>query len=131
LYETLEELNEEVRKLILYSLKISAEKKFENKQEDLTREYEEFRFNLRTDYELIAVQGYCENCKDTQNLALHYKDLTSRKVNCPSCNTKQMALEIWNPDCSIWHNSGFHNLILAWLGMLTDGADDAEDEATL
>jgi hypothetical protein len=93
LYETVEELDEEVKELVLYYMKLFAEGQYENKQQDSTRQYEEFRFNLRNDYERIAVQRYCENCKSKQNLALHYWDLISptdndgKRAKCPSCNS--------------------------------------------
>jgi hypothetical protein len=93
LYETVEKLDQKVQKLILYRLKISAEKRYENKQVDLTREYEEFRFRLRSDYKRVAVQGYCGKCKSMQNLALHYNELTSRRVKCPICKTNQILLD--------------------------------------
>ena len=44
LYETVEELDQDNKKLILYRIKMFAENKFENTQEDLTRKYEKFRF---------------------------------------------------------------------------------------
>ena len=96
LYETVEALDKEVKKLVLYNMKLFAERQYENKQQDSTRQYEQFRFDLRRDYERIAVQGYCENCKNKQNLALHYSDLISPtandgiRVKCPSCNCSLM-----------------------------------------
>jgi len=59
----------------IYRLKMIAEEHFENNQEDLTREYEEFRFESRNDYEHIAIQCYCENCEIKQNMKLRYLDL--------------------------------------------------------
>jgi hypothetical protein len=83
---------DEVKQLVLYNMKLFAERQYENKQLDSTRQYEKFRFSLRSDHERIAVQRYCENCKSKQNLALHYSDLIHPTDNdgirakCPSCN---------------------------------------------
>jgi hypothetical protein len=95
LYETIAELDLGTRQLILYEMKIFAENKFNIEQVDLTRQYERFRFERRNDYEHIALQGFCEKCKCTQNVQLHYSDLirygvtNGPKMNCPSCNTKE------------------------------------------
>ena len=72
-----------------------AEEDYENSQEDWTREYEEFRFESRNDYEHVAIQGYCENCKIKQNLKLHYLDLRrisindNKRVDCPVCKSNK------------------------------------------
>jgi hypothetical protein len=74
---------------------ITIENRFEDIQEELSRKYEDFRFKMRSNYEHIAVQGYCEKCKCQQNFALHYSELTkfSRtntdiRVNCDICKAK-------------------------------------------
>ena len=43
LYETMDELDEEVKQLVLYNMKLFAEGQYEIKQQDSTRQYEEFR----------------------------------------------------------------------------------------
>jgi hypothetical protein len=99
-HQAIEGLDQESQKLILYEIKIFAENKFERKlqeQTNLTRPYEEFRFKLRSDYERIAVEGYCEHCKGNQTVALHYLDLklspeNEKSVDCPNCNTKGSLL---------------------------------------
>jgi hypothetical protein len=94
-YETFEELDQDSKKLVLYKIKTSIENRFEDIQEQLSRKYEEFRFEMRNDCEQIAIQGYCVNCKCKQNFALHYSELAkfSRtnngiKVNCSICKAK-------------------------------------------
>jgi hypothetical protein len=84
---------------VLYKIKTSLENRFEDTQEELSRKYEDFRFKMRSNYEHIAVQGYCENCKCQQNFALHYSELTkfSRtdtdiRVNCDICKAKDSLL---------------------------------------
>ena len=98
LIETIEELEQKDQKLILNRLKMLAEEDYENSQEDLTREYEEFRFELRNNYEHVAIQGYCENCRIKQNVKPHYLDLkkisTSGdiRVGCPACKSSRSVL---------------------------------------
>jgi hypothetical protein len=96
-YEAIEGLNQENRKLILYEIKTLAEETFKRKLEEvthLTRPYEEFRFNLRGDYNRIAIEGYCEYCKSNRPVALNYLDLrrlsvaNEKRADCPNCNTK-------------------------------------------
>jgi hypothetical protein len=100
LYETLEGLDRGVKRLILYRLKMFAENKFENQLEYLTRDYEEFRIEISGDYERIAVQGYCENCRTRQNVAVHYSDLrkispqdsNDLRIDCSSCTTENSVI---------------------------------------
>lgn len=103
-YEAIEGLDQENRKLILYEIKILAEEiaeEFKRKLEEvthLTRPYEELRFNLRGDYNRIAIEGYCEYCKSNRPVALNYLDLrrlsvaNEKRANCPNCNTKRSLL---------------------------------------
>jgi hypothetical protein len=97
IYKTIEDLDEQVKKLFLYRMKIFAENSFERRLENLgteldSKEYEELRFNLRSKYEQIAFRSYCEICKSNQNLELHYSDLISPTARynitakCSNCN---------------------------------------------
>lgn len=94
LIETIEELEEKDQRLVLNRLKMIAEEHFENSQ-DLNREYEEFRFNSRNDYEHVAIQGYCEKCKVKRNVKLHYLDLRrisindNKRIDCLDCKSKK------------------------------------------
>lgn len=62
-HETIEELEPGVKELVLYQMKLSAERRFESKKRHLSRSYERERFNHRDDYENIVLEGDCENCK--------------------------------------------------------------------
>jgi hypothetical protein len=95
--KTINELDGQVKKLLLYRMKMFTENNFEIRLENIgteldSKEYEEFRFNLRQDYERIAIRSYCENCKSNRNIALHYSELISSAVDndiivaCPDCN---------------------------------------------
>jgi hypothetical protein len=95
LIETIQELEQKDQKLILNRLKMLAEEDYENSQEDWTREYEEFRFKSRNDYEHVAIQGYCENCNMKRNVKLRYLNLRrisindNKRVDCPACKSNK------------------------------------------
>ena len=99
IYETINELDGQVKRLFLYRMKMFTENNFENRLEGIgtdldSKEYEEFRFNLRADYERIAIRDYCENCKSKQNMELHYSDLVSPTARdyipatCSNCSSR-------------------------------------------
>jgi hypothetical protein len=98
-YETFKELDQDSKKLVLYKIKTSLENRFGDIQEVPSRKYEDFRFKMRSNYEHIAVQGYCKNCKCIQNFALHYSELakfsltkSGIRVNCDICKAKDSLL---------------------------------------
>jgi hypothetical protein len=99
-YETIQDLEPDVQKLMLYRTKMSLERRFENNQINPSKQYEEFRFKLRSDFDKIAIPGYCETCKCMQNIALPYLELTNIltsgnydiRIKYPVCNTKDSLL---------------------------------------
>jgi hypothetical protein len=101
-FETIEQLEPEIKKLMIYRLKLSLESEFENTQESLSREYEELRFELKGNHEKIAIHGYCLNCKRKENLAIHYSQYLKIinnsviGVQCPQCGLKE-SVTISNP----------------------------------
>jgi hypothetical protein len=105
-FETIEELNQEVQQLILYQMKLSAERRFEDSLVYNDREYEKLRFDSRDNYEIIVVEGVCEKCKRAATVKLPYKEYRKRfaevepndhiKLDCNMCNTKDcFALPIF------------------------------------
>jgi hypothetical protein len=88
-------LEPEIRKLGVYQLKLTAESRFENNQEGVSRQYEDLRFSLRGDYEKVALKGHCLNCKREGNLGLHYSEYikiitgNARGARCPHCKGKE------------------------------------------
>ena len=96
-HEGLEELELNQKALVLYQMKLDAERRFQNKKEYFTKEYEEIRFQYRNNYENIVVEGNCEKCGDGP-LALSYLDYRkgfahsahndSIKLDCPLCGSK-------------------------------------------
>jgi 5-methylcytosine-specific restriction endonuclease McrA len=108
IYETIGDLDDHSKKLFLYRMKMFAENNFENRLENISTEfdskdYEEFRFSLREDYERIATRSYCENCKNSQNMVLHYSGLVSPsareniQVTCSNCG-RRVSLQNHNFD---------------------------------
>lgn len=96
--ETIEELEPEVAALILFQMKLNAERRFQNITESFTREYEEMHFQKRNDYERIVVEGDCVKCNFQTVIALPYLDYRKRfslvtrddtiKLDCPKCGAK-------------------------------------------
>ena len=95
--ETFEDLDKKARSLVLFQMKLSAERRFEDTKGFLTREYEEMRFKNRDDYERIVVEGSCKRC-GTGPAVLPYLEYRKRfaavapygsiKLDCRTCNTK-------------------------------------------
>lgn len=96
-WETIKDLDEDVKNLILFQIKGYAESKFEKRQENVSREYEEYRFKLRSDYKRIAIEGYCNNCRLKQVIGINYLDIKrisaaradATNWTCPVCSTKK------------------------------------------
>jgi hypothetical protein len=94
-FETIRKLEPEIRNLMVYRFKLDIERRFENNQEGLSREYEQFRFELRADHERIALVGKCLNCKRKISSGVHYSEYIKfitepghDSSDCPQCNTK-------------------------------------------
>ena len=96
-YDTIESLDPEIKKLVLYQIKIVAENRFRYILENIPRLYEELRFGLRSDYERIAAAGYCSSCDCDQVITLHYLDLKRISLAngydtnwiCPICRSEE------------------------------------------
>ena len=97
--ETIKELDTKTQQLVLHQMKLDVERRFQNKKEYLTSEYEEMRFLYRGDYSRIAVEGSCEKCNLQQGSImldiLDYREALARglptdsiRSQCPLCNTK-------------------------------------------
>jgi hypothetical protein len=96
--ETIQQLEPETRKLAIFQLKIHVEAKYAKSQEFVSRQYEEFRFRLRDEYEKIAVGGDCLTCKYSGNLELHYIEYlkfiasNAMAIRCPHCCTQNLLV---------------------------------------
>ena len=96
--EAIEELEPGVREIVLYQMKLSAERKFEIKKNYLSRSYEIRRFRHRDDYERIVLEGDCENCKIGSIVVwsyIDYKKIFSSlnradpiRLDCEICKSK-------------------------------------------
>jgi hypothetical protein len=95
--ETLEGLDPKLKALVLFHMKLDAERRFQNSKEYLTKEYEEIRFKNRNNHDRIVVEGTCKKC-GTGPIVLPYLEYRKRfalvglndliTLDCPICNTK-------------------------------------------
>jgi hypothetical protein len=103
--ETINELEAEVRKLYLYDLKLSIDVIVGQKA--LTLEYEKLRFTLRDDVEVVALEGYCSECKQCPVLPMKIVQYYSHLVHaftplkglvmqCSKCNSPHKTLQLPN-----------------------------------
>ena len=94
--ETVKELEPEIRKLFLYEQKLAIDVKMGSKARTL--EYEKLRLDLIGDVELVALEGYCNECKQFvvvkmtileyyRRLAYADKVLDELAMTCSKCNS--------------------------------------------
>jgi hypothetical protein len=94
--ETVKELEPEIRKLFLYEQKLAIDIKMGRRARTL--EYEKLRLALMGDVEFVALQGYCNECKQYvaremtilhyyRQLAYAHTSLDGLAAKCPRCNT--------------------------------------------
>ena len=103
--EVIEELDPDTRKLYLYDQKLGYDQKMRSRT--ITREYEMLRFDLKDDPEVIALEGFCYECKRravihmkilqyNRRLAYAHNSLNGRGITCPNCNAPQRTLQLPN-----------------------------------
>jgi activator of HSP90 ATPase len=96
--ETIDELNPEVQNIVRYQLKLSTERRFEDKMNYLSKDYEKHRFMFRADHESIVLEGNCEKCKQRTTKVISYFDYRDKttlidrndpiRLDCEICKTK-------------------------------------------
>jgi hypothetical protein len=95
--ETVKELEPEIRKLFLYEQKLAIDVKMGS--EARTLEYEKLRLDLIGDVELVALEGYCNECKQFvvvkmkileyyRRLAYADKVVDGLAMACSKCNSR-------------------------------------------
>lgn len=81
--ETLKDLDEEIRKLVLLQFKLDVESDYE--VVGVTKEWEIMRYNNIRDHAKITLIGYCENCRSDYAFQIDTYDFFglqyTRKVN--------------------------------------------------
>lgn len=103
--ETINELEDEVRRLYFYDLKLSIDVRVDKKS--TTSEYERLRLSLLGDVEVIALEGYCTECKQRSvlqmkivryywRLAHAFTPLNGLAMQCPKCNSPRNTLRLPN-----------------------------------
>lgn len=102
--EVIEELDSEVRKLVLYEVKLSLDSVMGTIAQ--TSEYEKKRFALIVDVETIALEGYCNKCKRPAVIQMkiveYYQShahVSLVATECPICKSPDTTLQLpqlWN-----------------------------------
>jgi len=103
--EAIEELDPDTRNRYLYDQKLDYDQKMGSRA--ITKEYEMLRYNLRQDPEVIALEGFCDECKRravihmkilqyNRRLAYAHTWLDGRAFTCPKCNAPERTLLLPN-----------------------------------
>jgi hypothetical protein len=103
--ETINELQDEVRRLYFYDLKLSIDVRVDKKS--ITSEYERLRLSLLGDVEVIALEGYCTECKQRSVLQMNivkyywrlahaFTPLNGLAMQCTKCNSPRNTLRLPN-----------------------------------
>jgi hypothetical protein len=102
--ETINELEPEVRKLYLHEVKLSLDATMSNIA--TTLDYEKLRFALIEDVEVVALEGYCNECKKPAAVKVkiveYYQShahVSLVSTKCPLCNSPDPTLQLpqlWN-----------------------------------
>jgi hypothetical protein len=103
--ETVNELEPEVRKLYLYEVKLSLDVTMGKIA--TTLQYEKSRSTIIDDVEVVALEGYCAECKQRSvlqmkitkyywRLAHAFTPLNGLAMQCPKCNSPSKTLRLPN-----------------------------------
>jgi hypothetical protein len=103
--ETVNELDEDTKKLVLYQLKLDFEKIVEQEGLRHYKGFEDGRFELRGSYEFAAIEGYCYLCQLYYPLGVNileyrgsiqdaYYSLFGQLIpaTCPKCKISSLVL---------------------------------------
>lgn len=91
--DTINELDLETRKLVLYNLKLDIERKMRELATDF-KEFEKMRFQLRGFADMIVLEGHCTSCDHYVAIGVELLDYRKRTINsdlgiitgkCPHC----------------------------------------------
>jgi hypothetical protein len=103
--ETIKELEPEIRKLFLHEQKLGIDVKMATRVRTL--EYEKLRLTLIGDVEQVALESYCNECKQRvvhqmkilqyyRRLAHAHTELNGLAMKCPTCNVPHRTLTLPN-----------------------------------
>lgn len=103
--ETIKELEPEIRKLFLHEQKLGIDVKMATRVRTL--EYEKLRLTLIGDVEQVALESYCNECKQRvvhqmkilqyyRRLAHAHTELNGLAMKCPTCNVPYRTLTLPN-----------------------------------
>ena len=89
-----EQLSSDAKKYFMHKQKLEIERKMFGIANNL-RGFEELSFKIRNDYDKLAVEGYCKNCKLYFPLALSLLEYQVASqggpmmVTCPKCKVEK------------------------------------------
>ena len=101
--ETINELEPEIQKLVLYALKLNIERKMKDISYNFER-FEKKRFGIRKDYDKVALECLCGICKRLVYIKLDLLDYRKRITNsyfelasvilakCQQCKTDSLII---------------------------------------
>ena len=101
--ETINELEPEIQKLVLYALKLNIERKMKDLSYNFER-FEKMRFSIRKDYDKVALECLCGICKRLVYIKLDLLDYRKRITNsyfelasvilakCQQCKTDSLII---------------------------------------
>ena len=101
--ETVNELDEDTKKLVLYQLKLDLEKIVEQEGLRHYKGFEDGRFRVRGSYELAAIEGYCYLCQLYYPLGVNILEYRGSilfyslfgqliPATCPKCKIRSLVL---------------------------------------
>jgi hypothetical protein len=99
--ETLNQLDPEIREFHLYDLKLDIQRRMD-KLATSTKVYEKVRFEVRGDYDKVALEGFCKICDayftidiyilGFRALTMLQTDEEGTKMRCPGCNIEKSLI---------------------------------------
>jgi hypothetical protein len=100
-YETLDQLDPEIREFHLYDLKLDIQRRMD-KLATSTKVYEKVRFEIRGDYDTVALEGFCKICNayftidililGFRAMVILQTDEEGTKMRCPGCNIEKSLI---------------------------------------
>ena len=100
-HEAFNELpDEESRKSCLYSLKLGIEGLMESTPPKNIKDFEERRFDLRNNYDVLALEGTCSNCRMPSAISISIIEYMNR-IGLTSDNSIVTECTVCRKNCSI------------------------------
>jgi hypothetical protein len=94
--DTINDLEPQVKELVLYNIKLDLERRME-RQVEFYKNYEEVRFAIRDKPHMIAIEGHCKQCNhfitfpfslQMYNKRMTYAHIIPLVIKCHNCQKK-------------------------------------------